>query len=59
MHMERRWRHVSASCSGQRLQRGEGNWVGQIVCSPWFLMYCLYRGLRVCMICAFMHWGDD
>lgn len=28
MHMESRWRHVSVSCSGHTLQKGEGNWVG-------------------------------
>jgi hypothetical protein len=27
VHMERKWKHVSVSSSGHRLQRGERNWV--------------------------------
>lgn len=31
MHMERRWRHVSTSCGGQKLQRGEEKSMVQIM----------------------------
>jgi hypothetical protein len=40
VHMESRWRHVFVSCSGPRLQRGEENWVHQIMC---FLLLAMYR----------------
>ena len=32
VHMERKWRHVSASRSGHKLQMREEKFVGQIVC---------------------------
>ena len=32
MHIDSKWRDGLISCSGERLQKGEGNWVGQIVC---------------------------
>ena len=33
--------------------------VDETVVSFQFPMYCLYISLRVCVICASMHWGVD
>ena len=40
------------SCIGQRLQRGIGCLVGQIVCFLWLPMYWPYLNLRVYVICT-------
>ena len=48
--------HVSISYSGHRLQRGEGNWVGWMMC---FLWLPTYYSLRSCVICTYVHWSDD
>lgn len=39
VHVEKLWKHVLVSSSGQRLQRGEGHWVDQMVCLLWLPIY--------------------
>ena len=47
------------SCSGHRLQKGEENWVHQVMCFLLLAMYRSYHSSRVHVICAHVCWSVD